>query len=290
MRKLRVAVVALFVLSVIVLAGYIVYDRLTKDVTPPVMSCDADSISVSVEADDKELLKGVKATDNKDGNLTDAIRVASLSRFTDEKGKRTITYVVFDKANNAAQLSREIQYTDYTSPQILLSEPLRFDLKDLDKLNLEEHMSVKDCIDGDISGKIRVSLDNNTYISEAGTYTATAQVSNSAGDTCTVPLEITVVDSSDGTESRKYYPMLSQYIAYTKVGQKLDAASYLEGLMQGDSEYPFGESGLVDASAGDVSVSDGVDYSKAGTYAITYTYTSGSGVTAVTKLTVVVEE
>lgn len=289
MRRLRIVVIVFFILSAIAVAGSIVLDRLTSDTTPPVMSCDTESISVSVEADETELLKGVQATDNKDGNITDSIRVASLSRFTDEKGKRTVQYVVFDKENNVGQLSREVVYTDYVSPRIQLSRALRFDIKDMEEMSLSKYMSVNDCLDGDISGKIRVSLDDNMYISEAGSYKATAQVSNSAGDTCTVPLEIIIVDSSDTTENQKYYPLLSQYIAYTKVGQKLDPASFVKGLERGNTEYVFGENGF-DRSPSDISIEDGVDYSKAGTYTISYTYTAESGVAAVAKLTVVVEE
>ena len=98
---------------------------------------------------DEALLSGVKASDNEDGDLTDQIRVSSMSNFT-EPGKRTITYAVFDKAGQAATLERTLEYTDYTSPQIQLTAPLRYSLEDMADVNLTENMSVEDCLDGEL--------------------------------------------------------------------------------------------------------------------------------------------
>ena len=79
MRRLRIAIVALFILSGISFVGYNVISRLAEDHTPPEISCDSDTVSVSVEDEeiDEALLSGVKASDNEDGDLTDQIRVSS---------------------------------------------------------------------------------------------------------------------------------------------------------------------------------------------------------------------
>lgn len=286
MRKLKVTVVLIFILSVIAFAAYNVVARITADQTPPVISCDEDTISVSVEATDEELMAGLTAEDKEDGDLTDSIRVASMSRFT-EKGKRTIEYVVFDKANQSATLTRNLEYTDYTSPQIMLTEPLRFNLEEINESDLGTGMTVTDCLDGDISNKIRVTFNNNAYISGAGAYGVTAQVSNSAGDTCSVPLEVTIVDGDSTEERGKYYPMLSQYIVYTPVGQAVSPMDYLIGFMRGDTEYTMSDLPMnVDPAA--VAVGGAVDYNTPGNYTLEYSYTSSEGMTAVTKMTVVV--
>lgn len=286
MRKLKIAVVLIFIVSVIAFGAYNVVSRVTADTTPPVISCDEDTISVSVEATDEEVMAGLTAEDQEDGDLTDAIRVASMSRFT-EKGKRTIEYVVFDKANQSATLTRNLEYTDYTSPQIMLTEPLRFDLDEINESDLGTGVSVTDCLDGDISNKVRVTLDNNAYINGAGTYGVTAQVSNSAGDTCSVPLELTIVDGDSTEEREKYYPMLSQYIVYTPVGQAISPMDYLTGFMRGSTEYTLSDLPMnVDPAA--VAVGGEVDYNTAGNYTLEYSYTSPEGVVAVTKMAVVV--
>lgn len=288
MRKLRIAVIVIFLLSLIATGAYTVTDKVTADTTPPVLQSDTDSISVSVQAEDQELFAGLHAEDDKDGDITDEIRVASMSHFT-EPGKRTVTYAVFDKANQAATLTRELVYTDYTSPQIQLTTPLRYDVDKVSNADLTEGMTVEDCLDGDISGQIRVSYANDTYMNGAGTYSVVAQVSNSAGDTCSVPLELSVIDSSDTQEKDKYYPTLSAYIVYTKAGQPLDLNAYITGVERNGISYPFdGTNVSVDAAR--LSVGGNVDFNTPGTYMAEYTYTSVDNVPAVTKLAVVVEE
>lgn len=288
MRKLRIAVVLVFILSVIAFGAYNVVARMTADHTPPTITCDEDTISVSVQATDDDLRAGVTAEDKEDGDLTDSVRVASMSRFT-EKGKRTIQYVVFDKANQSATLTRNLEYTDYVSPQIMLTQPLRVNLDEVNDMNLSSGMSVTDCLDGDISNKIRVSFDNNAYVEGAGTYKVTAQVSNSAGDTCVVPLELTVVDGEGDDERGKYYPMLSQYIVYTAVGQQISPMDYLTGFMRGDTEYTLGSLPAGVDPAGIV-VGGVVDYNTPGAYTLEYSYSADGVTTAVTKLVVMVEE
>ena len=93
------------------------------------LTSDTDSISISVEAEESALFQGLHAEDNADGDITDEIRVASMSNFT-ERGKRTVNYAVFDSSGHAATLSRELVYTDYTSPRITLNKPLRFSLSE----------------------------------------------------------------------------------------------------------------------------------------------------------------
>lgn len=291
MRRLRIGIIVLFILSGIAFAGYNVVSRLTEDHTPPEISCDSDTVSVSVEDEeiDQALLEGVTAKDNKDGDLTDAIRVSAMSNFT-EPGKRTITYAVFDQAGQAATLTRTLEYTDYTSPQIQLSAPLRYSLEDMADVSLTENMSVEDCLDGDLTSQIRATYNDSIYIQQAGEYPVTVQVSNSAGDTCSVPLTLTVTDSSDSSERDKYYPVLSQYIVYTNVGEQVDLASLVIGLERNGSEYLFSDpdAAALPGTRENVSVSGDVDYGTAGTYSVDYQFTSQAGVTATTKLAVVV--
>ena len=286
MRRLRAAVVLLFIVSVIAFAAYQVLSRLAQDNRPPEITCDSDTLSISVESEDSELFKGVKAEDNRDGDLTDSVRVSSMSNFT-EPGKRTITYAVFDKANNAATMERTLEYTDYTSPKITLTKPLRFDISDMEDASLTEHMKAEDCLDGDITSQIRATYNDSAYVSQAGDYNVTVQVSNSAGDTCTVPLTVTVTDSSSDDERGKYYPALSQYIVYTPVGEQVDLAALITGVTRGGSEYAFGEPGAPESPEG-VSISGDVDYGTEGIYTVEYSYTPEGGVTATTRLTVVV--
>lgn len=288
MRRLRVTIVLVFVLSVIAFIAYNVMARMVEDHTPPVITCDSDTVTVSVEDDDSALLQGVTAEDNRDGDLTDSIRVSSMSNFT-EPGKRTVNYAVFDSANQVATYSRTLEYTDYTSPQIQLLEPLRFSLDEMENVNLAENMTAQDCLDGDITSQIRATFNDSMYVIQAGEYDVTVQVSNSAGDTCSVPLTVTVIDPADGQEPDKFYPILSEYITYTDVGRSVDLNSLIVGLERNGTEYLFeDDSALLPGERGDVEISGSVDYKTAGTYTVYYTFTTEDGVAATTKLAVVV--
>ena len=258
MRRLRIAVAGLFVLSLIAFIAFNIVDRITADHTPPTITSESDTVSVTLKPekdsdkessdeesgeepdDDAALYQGLTAEDNRDGDLTDSIRVSSMSNFT-EPGKREITYAVFDSSNNSATLTRTLEYTDYTSPQIQLSAPLRYTLDEMSDVSLTENMSVEDCLDGDITSQIRASYNDAVYVQQAGDYPITVQVSNSAGDTCTVNLTVTVTDPSDENESQKYYPLLSQYIVYAKVGGSVDYDSLITGFEHNGAEYLFEE-------------------------------------------------
>lgn len=290
MRRVRIAVCFIFVAACIVFGIYIVKTRMVEDHTPPVIECEEDTISVSVEAGDEELLSGVTAKDDKDGDITKSVRISAMSHFI-EKGKRTVTYAVFDRANLAATTQRTLVYTDYQKPKIYLKKPLRYTMKELSSTVLTENMTAEDCLDGDLTKQIHTTWADGGYAYEPGVYSVTAQVSNSAGDVCAVPVEVEVTDNMDRTESVKNYPMLREYIAYTTVGSEIDLNAYLIGIMRGKAEYTFErDAAYLGIPREAVVIQSYVDYSKPGVYPVEYVYTDAVGVRAVTKLFVVVEE
>ena len=160
----------------------------------------------------------------------------------------------------------------------------------MEDASLTEHMKAEDCLDGDITSQIRATYNDSAYVSQAGDYNVTVQVSNSAGDTCTVGLTVTVTDPSDEDEGSKYYPMLSSYIVYAKTGGSVDYDSLITGFERNGTEYLFSEEDdtFLPGDRGDVEISGNVNFEKAGTYTVDYKFTSEDGVTATTKLAVVV--
>lgn len=293
MRRLKWIVSLVFVLSCVAFVVYNVKSRMLEDHTPPVITCEEDTVSISV-ADEKEvqqeaLMQGVTAKDNRDGDLTSSIRISSMSHFL-SKGKRTVTYVVFDKANQVGTLERTVEYTDYVPPRIYLAAPLRYSTTEADKVNLIENMTASDCLDGDLTSQIRTSVDSSFYYVQAGTYMITAQVSNSAGDVCSVPLEVVITESGDRQEQAKWYPMLSSYIVYTSVNQGIDPMSYVIGMEINGTEYTYEQDGerLAGTMEG-IAVTPNVDYATPGVYSIDLSYTAEGAPTAVTRMYVVVE-
>lgn len=286
MRRIRLAVVGIFVLSLIAFIVFNIVNRVTTDSTPPVITSESDTVTVSVAAEESELFAGLTATDDEDGDLTGEIMISSMSNFT-EPGKRTVSYVVFDASNNASTLTRNLEYTDYTAPQIKLTQPLRYGLNEMEDASLTENMSVQDCLDGDITQQIRATFNDGSYIAMAGEYGITVQVSNSAGDTCSVPLTVTVTDPAE--ESGKYYPMLSDYIVYAPVGGYVDLTSLLIGLENSSTQYLFADANpSAPGGIESVAIGGAIDYNTPGTYTVDYQFTSASGATGTTKLAVVV--
>ena len=202
-------------------------------------------------------------------------------------GKRTVTYVVFDKANHVGTLERTVKYSDYTSPKIFLKKPLRFLTTASSELDFTDCFTAEDCLDGDITNQVRTIVDNNFYGMQEGIFDVTLQVSNSAGDVCSVPVEMQITYTDDEDEKTKEYPLLSDYIVYTSVNKKIDASEYLIGSSRNGADYEFGD--LLTASADDIRISSDVDYSKPGVYTVEYSYRASGAPKAVTKLYVVVE-
>ena len=102
MKRLRMIICLIFAASAALFAGYQVKAKVMEDHTAPMITCEEDMVSVSVKDEYSALLEGVTAKDNKDGDITKSIRISAMSHFIN--GKRTVTYVVFDMANNIGRL------------------------------------------------------------------------------------------------------------------------------------------------------------------------------------------
>ena len=75
MKKLRIFSIVVFVIAAASF-GYFKYEQInSKDNQAPAITMDTDSIQVSCQAEDGEFLKGIKATDSKDGDVTGSLIV-----------------------------------------------------------------------------------------------------------------------------------------------------------------------------------------------------------------------
>lgn len=289
MRKLRSVICLIFIASVAVCGGYVVKEKMSGHSDAPVITCDEELLQISVNDEESALLQGLEAKDNEDGDLTDSIRIASMSHFITEN-KRTVSYVVFDSDNQFATYERTVQYTDYTTPRIYMSAPLRYTVIEAGDVDMTENITASDCLDGDLTTQVRTIVDTGYYTERAGAYPVTIQVSNSAGDVQAIEAEVILTETNDSTERAKYYPLLTNYITYATIGNYLDLTSYIKGLEQNGVEYLYEYNvDLATRTRDRIQIVSHVDYSQPGVYTVEYTYTSDSGITAVTKLYVVVE-
>ena len=199
MHKMRAAVLILFLASSLAFGGCLMRQRTGKDGKGPEISMDNSEISVSIHADEAELLSGVTAYDAKDGDVTDSLAVEHMSNFI-EKGRRKISIVAFDSDNNVTHAEREMVYNDYTSPVFSLDGPLRFSVNADD---LTEGLSAEDCLDGTITDRIRLSYQDEIS-STPGLYQVTYSAANRAGDVTSLPVTVELYDPAiaDGVGHR----------------------------------------------------------------------------------------
>ena len=79
MKNLERVTVIVFVAVLAVFIGLKAYTRMAVDTTPPQISCDTDTIDISVSDPESVLLQGVTAKDDRDGDLTGSIMVKGVT-------------------------------------------------------------------------------------------------------------------------------------------------------------------------------------------------------------------
>lgn len=292
MKEIRITVLVLFLLSMAAYLGYRYYEEHTKDLYGPAISFQEESIVVSVSADESELLEGVQAIDDNDGDVTESLMVESISDLIGE-GKRIITYVAFDSGTNISKREREIIYSDYTSPRFSASKPLRFVVGE--GSNIINSLMALDCIDGDISDKIRYEEPEFNFGKSEGEYPIEFQVTNSVGDTSRLPVNLIFYYANVPNKDRIPEIVLAEYITYIKRGDSFDARSYIKGVRIGNHEYMFddfdsGEDNIEIKLKKDIRITSNLNRELPGIYSIEYALTTEVGFTGITNLIVIVEE
>jgi len=273
MRHIINGIIALFVLSLIIYAAVELKLNIEKDETMPVISADTESIWVSVNATDEELMVGLTAKDEKDGDLTSEIVVGNKSKFI-KKGTINVTYVVFDQDNNLAQLTRKVNYLDYESPKFSLADSLDFYVGEV--VSVLQVLKATDSIDGDITDKIRI-ISSDVNNREVGTYSVKVQVSSDYGDTCEIMLPVNIHANAINCPTIT----LTSYMVYLKVGEKISPEKYISNVVDA-----YGSA--IDKDS--VQIENNVDTACPGVYQISYTVVDEKGKTGVCNMVVVVEE
>ena len=295
MRNLRIIVISLFLIVSILFCVVFAYTQFMLDRTPPMIYCDGTPLQVSVKATDQELCAGLTASDNVDGDLTDRIIVRKVSKLVGNN-TATVNYAVFDSSSNFCTFSRNVYYTDYCKPKFSLSQPLIYSVSST--VSLQDRLTASDVIDGDISGRIRVSSANLTNTA-AGKYPISVQVTNSSGDTSILQLTVTI----QNIVSSQPIIRLSDYLIYVNENKHLtleDFRAYIDSVQSDGILLEPVDPSLVQISGFADINNDGVqedlflaDGSFAdvptGSYDITYFYANQDGPSYEVILTVVKE-
>jgi len=279
MKLLRAFLLLLFIISSTLFCfdQYLSYKD--KDTNAPSITSDDETIHVNTNASDKDLLRGISAKDDKDGDVTSTLAIAGKSNFIEE-GMIRVDYVAFDSHNNIGKYSRRVIYDDYHSPRFHSKEPL---ITRSESTTDFSFIRAEDVLDGDISNKIKVTYGAST--SDTSTeYPFNIEVTNNYGDIEKLDLTLDIVSNR---EYNRDYPALSDYIIYVPVGGNVDLTSYLIGIRHGDNVIDFEES---DYYKENVIIDDYADYERPGVYTAEFSLRIAYSTYTVTKMVIIVTE
>ena len=242
LRKTRIFVVIFFIISVLLFGGYTLIRAVTVDRTLPIIEMDSDEVTISVKGGDAAILEGIKASDEKDGDITGNLFVESKSTFI-EKGIFKATIAVADSDNHVTKVERKVTYSDYRSPQFTLTEPLKFltTRENRDDLNIAESLRANDVVDGDISNKIEISSEYSINGYTTGDSHMEFIVTNSMGDTSKLPVTVNIFSALE--ESGLPEIILSNYLINTPVGAGADIAALIDQIEYHNETFRRGEDG-----------------------------------------------
>ena len=235
MRRLKRLSVLLFIISLILLGLHIFKIRMLDDRTGPEFHMDSRTIEVSVKDGQEALVKGLTATDAKDGDISDSIIVESIGPFTGT-GSRIVNYAALDSDNHVTHTKREMVYTDYEPSRFHLSRPLSFAMNTVNLLN---GISVEDSIDGDLTRNVRMMSDSEIDTAHVGEYSARLKATNSAGGISYLPVTVEIYDAS--VFHRLPLLNLKEYVAYVEKGADFDERDYLTSIVINGTSYSLTE-------------------------------------------------
>lgn len=225
MRSLKILSV---VITAIALALFVVtnsFQIMGRDPSGPVINMESDRIDISVSDDKNSILTGVTAQDAKDGDVTSSLVVENISNFVGT-GERIASIAAFDSDNHVTKVERLVHYTDYKKPHFSLGSPLSVSAGSKITV-LTSKLSATDCMDGDITNKIRRTNaeGSNFNIDNPGIYKMIFSVSNNAGDMEKFEASVEVYDKTD---SNLPNVSLTDAMIYLSKEAQFDPLSYLK--------------------------------------------------------------
>lgn len=222
------------------------------------------------------ILKGIKAHDNEDGDITHLIDVIDTDVNISKPGIYSATYRVTDKHGASTTATRNIIINAY--PVIALKNPITNKHLTTNKfsilLNSVYHpllfVSASDEEDGILdSSKIEIVSDT-VNVAKEGSYKIVYRVTDKHGASTTKELTINVYGND-------YLPriVLSDNVISIKLGSKFNPLDYILATDKTDGN-------ILDK----VVVSNNVNENIPGAYSVTYTVTNSLGLTSTESLTV----
>lgn len=251
----------------IIQSGYMIQNTLkTNDI--PTITFEESELKVSVKTKEQDLLKGVKAYDKQDGDISNNIMIENYSIFLDNQA-RLVNYVVFDSDGNVAQESRMIHYHDYEEPKFHMKDQLRDSSYSTSKVT--DIVKAYSSVDGDISNKITIM---NTSFIDKDTLELKLSVSDSTNTTSYLTLHYYLDDDND------IEIVLEDYLIYLQKGETFNYKNNVINVV----EKLYQNIGLVEEI--DIQIPN---MNEEGIYEVIYSISRSNGNHGKTTMVVVVE-
>lgn len=265
MKRLKIYSAILLLISAGAFVVFQGYTRMVQDKIPPVVTCDSKELKVSVDAEEKDLLQGVRAKDSRSGDVTDSLVVESISAFM-EKDKRVITYAAVDDSMNVGRCERTLVYKDYTPPVFHMNGSLCFPAGQ--SFDILSCITADSVLDGNLTSNIKYSLEKTIDTMTPGEYPVEFRVMDSGGNVEYLKTQISILDKDyAGIEVK-----LKKYLIHLSKGDKFHPSKYYK---KADKE-------------GELSIHSNVNTKRPGTYYVDY-IVSGSMGKGKSRLVVVVQ-
>ena len=283
MKRWNVMLLLVMAAAVGLFGCYLLWIHNNLDTTGPVITVEEGLLEISVKDPAEALMQGVRAVDDRDGDVTAGVLIESIYGINENK-ESTVTYAAFDAAGNVTKTQRVIRYRDYHAPRFTLSRSLTYAYGR--KIDLLQDVGAEDVLEGSIGRRIHAALISETAnIEMEGVHQVKLQVANSLGDTVQLVVPVEVYDP----EWYNAEVTLSAYLVYLKAGTQFNPRSYLKSfVVRGEVQKLNG----ITPEGISVEIDSKVRMDVPGLYEVRYVLSQTEGMmthTGIAKLLVIVE-
>lgn len=261
MKRINVLLLMVLAVATGLFAGYHLWVHNRLDTVGPVLTIDEGILEVSVQDSEEALMQGIRAVDDRDGDVTATILVESIYGINDDN-ITTVTYAAFDRAGNVSKIQRQVRYKDYENPRFELYGSMTFTFGS--GFDLLEYIGAVDVIEGDIGRRVHATLISDTKgITAQGRHQVKLQVTNNLGDTVEMVMPVEVFDPEWYVADVE----LTDYMIYLERGADFKPRDYLKGfILRGE----FIDVHSMVQSDIELEISNGVNTNEPGVYEVSY--------------------
>ena len=283
MKRRNIMLLLVMAVALGLFGCYLFWIHNNLDTVGPVLTVEEGVLEISVEDPAEVLMQGIRAVDERDGDVTAGVLIESIYGIN-ENMESTVTYAAFDTAGNVTKVQRQIRYRDYHAPRFTLNGSLTYPYGS--RVELLEDVGAIDELEGDIRRRIHATLISDTKSIDAeGVHQVKLQVANRLGDTVQIVVPVEVYDpewyNADVT--------LSEYLVYLEQGSRFDPRTYLKSFVVRGEPQSVSHTIPEDIS---VDINSKVRMDVPGLYEVSYVLSQTVGMntyTGIAKLIVIVE-